>query len=428
MADTTTTNYGLVKPEVGASTDTWGTKINADLDAIDNIMGAARAVFLPVDVATTGNISLAGEQTIDGVLTSGSRVLAWNQTTQSQNGIYVSAAGAWTRAGDANETAEFVRERTVSVKQGTAHGGKVFRMTAVVTSLGTSNVTFTDAVIAGDVILPSAGVERKFQWNFTGNNTYWYGRDSDDEIGVADSDGTGIRCAILKSGTTLFGKNSSSSHNFTGSMSVSNGLNVTGGAVNILNGTGANTVSMGNGLELGPAITSDQTSLIDMHARANSDFDARIIREPGANGSLRLMSTGSGDISISHGVAPQWNVASDGSFSRVIPGGSTLYPDFALRAFVNWNGTGTPSARSVGNVSTAITDNAVGDNSLTFGTAMPDTNYGLLLGFLRETNTGGTGLGRIQTGTKLTTGVRIVTVDAAGAAIDNDQNTFAIVR
>lgn len=63
---------------------------------------------IDVDVATDQNIVLSGEQTIDGVLTSSSRVLVRVQGAPEENGIYVTAAGAWSRASDADSTPELI--------------------------------------------------------------------------------------------------------------------------------------------------------------------------------------------------------------------------------------------------------------------------------------------------------------------------------
>jgi phage-related tail fiber protein len=60
-----------------------------------------------VRVATTTNITLSGTQTIDGVaVVANDRVLVKDQTTTSQNGIYIVAAGSWSRATDMNSWIE----------------------------------------------------------------------------------------------------------------------------------------------------------------------------------------------------------------------------------------------------------------------------------------------------------------------------------
>ena len=101
-------------------------------------------------VATTANITLSGTQTIDGVaVVAGDRVLVKNQSTASQNGIYVASATAWARSTDADTWAELVSAYTFIESGSTqADTGWVCTVNAGGT-IGTTAVTWTQFSGAG---------------------------------------------------------------------------------------------------------------------------------------------------------------------------------------------------------------------------------------------------------------------------------------
>ncbi|HEV2816153.1 MAG TPA: hypothetical protein VGW40_02880 [Allosphingosinicella sp.] len=102
-----------------------------------------------VKMATTANVSLTGEQTIDGITTSTSRILVKNQTAPAENGVYVTASGAWARATDMDAWAE-VPGAFVFVEEGTANADTGWVCIANSGgTLGSTSITWTQFSGAG---------------------------------------------------------------------------------------------------------------------------------------------------------------------------------------------------------------------------------------------------------------------------------------
>jgi hypothetical protein len=147
-----TSAYSFGSQRITNLADPSGAQDAATKNYVDSV-AQGLDVKTSVVAATTANITLSGTQTIDGIaVAAGDRVLVKDQTTTSSNGIYVAAAGAWSRATDTDTWLELI-SAFVFVERGTVNADTGWVCTVDPGgTLGTTAVTFAQFSGAGTYI------------------------------------------------------------------------------------------------------------------------------------------------------------------------------------------------------------------------------------------------------------------------------------
>jgi hypothetical protein len=230
-------------------------------------------------ITSTVNIAtLSGLTAIDGVTpVAGDRILLKNQTTASQNGIYVAAAGAWAYASDWGTGAVF-GECLVAVSEGTSFKHTIWQLTTQGTiTVGTTALTFA----------PLAS--------------------------IANINGAGASDVCAKAGTTLTdGTVSGTAHVF----SIRTGINNTEVEKAWFDGTGMLRFGSGSTLSLGTGANASAANGSAIGTSASASTNATAVGNT-ANGGNYGTAVGYNAAATSYGVAVGAN-ANAGSFQGAV--------------------------------------------------------------------------------------------------------------
>lgn len=121
----------------------------AQIDRLSGLVGNT-AIKTPTRVATTGPITLSGEQTIDGIaVVTGDRVLVKDQADATENGIYTADTGDWDRAADFDGNLDITTGTLVTVNYGTTNENTYWRVSSTSpVTIGTSDIDLAPALIS----------------------------------------------------------------------------------------------------------------------------------------------------------------------------------------------------------------------------------------------------------------------------------------
>jgi hypothetical protein len=313
----------------------------------------------PAAVATTANITLSGLQTIDGYTTlANDRVLVKNQSSAQFNGVYVAAAGAWSRASDTDTYAE-LQNIYLFVTNGTVNAGTAWGTTNHGT--GTIDVTPINWVQTQNTQIYTAGTGLTLaanQFSITNTGVTAATKGSASKTVTATVNAQGQLTSLTDQDIAI--ANTQVSGLGTMSTQAANNVAITGGAINgttiggtaaaavtgttitatTFSGAGTGLTGTASGLSIGgnAATATSATSATSATTATNLAGGATgSLPYQASSGSTTLLAAGTNGqvLTLASGV-PSWSTPSTGTVTSV--GGTGTVSGISLSGTVTTSG------------------------------------------------------------------------------------------
>jgi hypothetical protein len=325
----------------------------------------------PVRVATTANITLSGEQTIDGVaVVADDRVLVKDQTDGIENGIYDAKSGAWVRSLDFDGTGDVKSGTFVVIASGTAGAGLVYRIsTADDITIGTTSITWTlmtvESASAFAATLLAAATAAAARTVLGAIATL--AEDTSPQLGgFLDPNGKYIgrgKGGDIASASPLVIDTDGDYFDVTGTTGFS-AMTVATNRFFVLQFDGAVTITVGSGITLNNAGNNVTTAAGDIIICQSTAADTVV--------GWLIKADGTSVVTSSISQADQTAMEAETDENTYVPPDLIKYSPGVAKCWIQWIADGTINGSY--NV-TSLTDNGTGDWTVNVATDFSDTNY-----------------------------------------------------